>query len=249
MCEKVSDAHESSLAESIFAEVRPRLFAIAYRTVGDVAEAEDMVQEAWIKWQNCDRTTVRDPRAFLAAATARLSSNAAQSARARHETYIHTWLREPVDTTGDPALAAERAEALEFAMRLTLELSPSERAAYVLRHAFDYPYARIAEITHQTQASVRQHVSRARKHLAGRKRAAISAGNHQQLLDAFVAGAQDGNLIALEQLLAADVRHEVRCGPARIDTSVTRNPATRSHAGLATARSSDSLPAHTGRGR
>ena len=196
----------SPIAESTFAEVRPRLRGIAYRYLGDACEAEDIVQEAWIRWQTCDRTLVRDPRAFLAATTARLASNAARSARARHESYIHTWLPEPVDATGDPSLAAERGETIAFAVRLTLEkLSPSERAAYVLRHAFDYPYARIAEIIQQTQPSVRQHVSRARKRLTAESRVAINEGQHQQLLEAFVAGAEDGNLIELEQLFAADV--------------------------------------------
>jgi len=235
--ERLYDAPESSTAESFFAELRPRLFAIAYRGVGDVGEAEDIVQETWIRWQNCDRSTVRDPRAFLAATTARLSSNAAQSARARHETYIHTWLPEPADSAADPVVAAERSDAIEFAVRLTLEkLSPSQRASYVLRHAFDYPYARIAEIIQQSQASVRQHVSRARRRLTSRNRVAISVRKHRQLLDAFVAGAQDGNLVALEQLLAADVvQGGHRRGPIRNDPNLMRNAPARS------------LPAHAGR--
>src|SRR5262245_48484407 len=104
------DHDRVSVAESTFAEVRPRLFGIAYRYLGDSGEAEDIVQETWIRWQTCDLSTVRDPRAFLAVTTARLASNAAQSARARHESYIHTWLPEPVDATGDPSLAAERGE-------------------------------------------------------------------------------------------------------------------------------------------
>jgi RNA polymerase sigma-70 factor (ECF subfamily) len=224
-----------SVGDSTFAELRPRLFSIAYRSVGDVREAEDIVQETWIRWRNCDRGTVRDARAFLATATARLSSNAVQSARARHETYVDTWLPEPPDATADPALVAERGEAIEFAMRLMLEkLSPNERAAYVLRHAFDYPYARIAEIIEQTQASVRQHISRARKRLTGRQRVAISAGEHQQLLGAFVAGAQDGDLIALEQLFAADsLQGRGRCGPGQIDASRIHGTPTRSHGALA----------------
>jgi RNA polymerase sigma factor (sigma-70 family) len=202
---KATEAPVSPGAASIFAGVRPQLFGIAYRVLGNRGEAEDIVQEAWIRWQNCDRSQVRDAFAFLATTTARLSSNAALSARVRRETYIGP-KDDPVDISANPELAAERAEALEFALRLTLErLSPSERAAYVLRHAFDYPYERIAEIVQQTQASVRQHVSRAGKRLTGGKRAAISSSKHQQLLDAFLAGAQTGNLTALERLLAADV--------------------------------------------
>ena len=203
-----SKTPESPFAESIFAAVRPRLFGIAYRRIGDVGEAEDIVQEAWIRWQTCDRDTVRDPRAFLAATTARLSSNAVQSARARRETYVDAWIAEPADATWDLALAAVRAEAIELVVRLTLEkLSPSERAAYVLRHAFEYPYERIAEIVQQTQASVRQLVSRARKRLTSKEGASVSPGTHRQLVEAFVAGARSGDLSALEQLFAADVRH------------------------------------------
>ena len=227
--ESLSEIPESLIAESLFVELRPRLYTIACRGVGDVGEAEDIVQETWIRWQNCDRSTVRDPRAFLAATTARLSCNAVQSARARHETYIHTWLPEPADATADPVLAAERGDAIDFAVRLTLEkLSPSQRASYVLRHAFDYPYARIAEIIQQTQASVRQHVSRARKRLTGRNRVAISVRKHRQLLDAFVAGAQEGNLVALEQLLAADViRGGHRRGPGCTEPRALHRSVTR----------------------
>jgi RNA polymerase sigma factor (sigma-70 family) len=228
----ISDTNEtpaSPIAASVFADVRPQLIGIAYRVLGSRGEAEDIVQEAWIRWQNCDRSSVRDATAFLATTTARLSSNAVQSARARRETYMNPRLQDPVDTTANPELAAERAEALEFALRLILEkLSPSERAAFVLRHAFDYPYERIAEIVQQTQASVRQHVSRARKRLTGGEGAAISATKHQKLLDAFVAGAQTGNLTALERLFAADV-NQWRRGHDRIQTtgSPTRNASVR----------------------
>jgi RNA polymerase sigma factor (sigma-70 family) len=222
---KGTEAPVSPGAASIFADVRPQLFGIAYRVLGSRGEAEDIVQEAWIRWQNCDRSRVRDASAFLATTTARLSSNAVQSARARRETYMGLRQQGPVDISANPELAAERAEALEFALRLMLErLSPSERAAYVLRHAFDYPYERIAEIVQQTQASVRQHVCRARKHLTGGKRAATSSSKHQQLLDAFVAGAQTGDLTALERLFAADVIDgESPPGCAQIAASPTRN--------------------------
>jgi RNA polymerase sigma factor (sigma-70 family) len=206
-----SEAPASTTAVSIFAEARPHLIGIAWRVLGSRAEADDIVQEAWIRWQNCDRSSVRDANAFLATTTARLSSNAVQSARARRETSMTPWHQDPVDTSADPELAVERAEELEFALRLTLEkLTPSERAAFVLRHAFDYPYERIAAIVQQTEASVRQHVSRARKRLTGRKRAAINSSKHRQLLDAFVVGARTGDLTGLERLLAADVIAAVR---------------------------------------
>jgi RNA polymerase sigma factor (sigma-70 family) len=203
---RATEAPVALSAVSIFADIRPRLLGIAYRVLGSRDEAEDVVQEAWIRWQNCDRSIIRDASAFLATTTARLSSNAVQSARVRRETYMGVWQPDPVDTSVTPELSAERAEALEAALCLTLEkLSPSERAAYVLRHAFDYPYERIAEIVKQTQANVRQHVSRAGRRLTGEQCATINSNKHRQLLDAFVHGAQTGDLTALERLLAADV--------------------------------------------
>lgn len=130
---------------SVFESVRPRLFGIAYRMLGSAAEAEDIVQDAWLRWQGTDRSAVVDPPAFLATATTRLAITFAESARSRRETYIGPWLPEPVDTSGDPRLGAERAEAVEFAVLLLLEkLSATERAAYVLREAFDYSYDQIA---------------------------------------------------------------------------------------------------------
>jgi len=157
---------------SVFEGVRPRLFGIAYRMLGSAAEAEDIVQDAWLRWQGTDRTAVVDPPAFLATTTTRLAITFAQSARSRRETYIGPWLPEPVDTSGDPRLGAERAEALEFAVLLLLEkLSPTERAAYILREAFDYSYDQIAHTIRSTEANARQLVSRARKHISdGRRR-------------------------------------------------------------------------------
>ena len=123
-------------AVAVFSAVRRRLFGIAYRMLGTASEAEDIVQDVWVRWQTCDRSTVRDPAAFLATAATRLSINVLQSAHSRRETYIGPWLPEPVNTADDPALGAERGEALGFAMLLLLEkLTPTERAAYILREA------------------------------------------------------------------------------------------------------------------
>ncbi|MEA5360666.1 RNA polymerase sigma-70 factor [Amycolatopsis sp., V23-08] len=193
-------------AAAVFAGVRPRLFGIAYRMLGSAADAEDLLQEVWLRWQACDRSAVTHPGAYLATTTTRLAINAGKTARARHETYVGPWLPEPVDTTADPQLGAERAAALELAVLVLLEsLTPSERAAYVLREAFDYPYRQIAEIVRTTEAAARQLVSRARKHLAAGRRAPASAPEHRRLLTAFVAAAQAGDLPALESLFAADV--------------------------------------------
>jgi len=193
-------------AVEVFTGVRPRLFGIAYRMLGSAAEAEDLVQDVWLRWQAYDRATVTNPAAFLATTMTRLAINALQSARVRRETYIGPWLPEPVDTSADPYLGAERGEALQFAVLLLLEkLSPNERAAYVLREAFDYPYPQIADILQSNEAAVRQLVSRARKHVTGERRAPVSGAEQHRLLTAFVTAARYGDLAALEQLFAADV--------------------------------------------
>jgi len=194
-------------AATEFAAVRPRLFGIAYRMLGTVADAEDIVQDTWERWHRTDRSVVREPAAFLATTATRLAINHATSARARRESYVGPWLPEPVDTSADPALGAERGEALEFAVLVLLEkLTPTERAAYVLREAFDYPYAQIAEVVQGSEASARQLVSRARKHLA-EERDGHEVGHTEQrrMLDAFLEAAQSGDIAELEKLFAADI--------------------------------------------
>jgi RNA polymerase sigma-70 factor (TIGR02957 family) len=193
-------------AASIFTSVRPRLFGIAYRMLGSAGEAEDLVQDVWLRWQATDRSVVNNPGAFLATTTTRLAINELQSARARRETYIGPWLPEPVDTSADPFLGAERGEALELAVLLLMErLTPQERAAYVLREAFDYPYPQIAEILQSSEAAVRQQVSRARKHVAGERKVPVPESAQRQLLATFLEAARSGDLGALESLFAADV--------------------------------------------
>jgi RNA polymerase sigma-70 factor (ECF subfamily) len=193
-------------ALAVFDEHRRRIFGIAYRMLGTVADAEDIVQETWIRWQNADRADVREPGAFLATVATRLSINATQSAHARRETYIGPWLPEPVNTDADPALGAERGEALQFAILLVLEkLTPTERAAYILREALDYPYERIADVIGATVASARQLVSRARKHLESARKAEVAAEAQRRLLEAFLVAAQKGDVSALERLFAEDV--------------------------------------------
>ena len=193
-------------AAVIFTQVRPRLFGIAYRMLSSATEAEDLVQEVWLRWQNYDRTTVTNPAAFLATTTTRLSINALQSARVRRETYIGPWLPEPVDTSADPYLGAERGNALEVAVLILMEkLSPNERAAYVLREAFDYPYPQIADILRSSEAAARQMVSRARRRVTGERRIPVTGAEQRRLLTAFISAARSGDLVALEQLFAADV--------------------------------------------
>ncbi|MQY34026.1 hypothetical protein SRB17_19920 [Streptomyces sp. RB17] len=192
-------------AVSVFLELRPRLFGIAYRVLGSAVEAEDVVQEVWLRWQKTDRSVVVSPVAFLSSTTTRLAINVGQSARLRRETYIGPWLPEPVDTSSDPEVGAQRAEALELALLLLLEkLTPTERAAYVLREAFDYSYAEIAEMLQMTVVNVRKIVSRARKHLDTEQRESVDVAAHRRLLDAFVAAARQGDIDSLEALLTPD---------------------------------------------
>ena len=191
---------------SVFESVRPRLFGVAYRMLGSAAEAEDIVQDAWLGWQGTDRSVVVDPPAFLSTTTTRLAITFAQSARSRRETYIGPWLPEPIDTSGDPRLGAERGEALEFAVLLLLEkLSPMERAAYILREAFDYSYNQIAHTIRSTEANARQLVTRARKHISDGRRRAVDSREQKRLLNAFIVASQKGDLPALERLFTSDV--------------------------------------------
>jgi RNA polymerase sigma-70 factor, ECF subfamily len=150
-----------------FQTVRPRLYGIANRVTGNAAEADDVVQDTWIRWQGTDRSVVRDAEAFLATSATRLAINVTQSARARRETYPGPSLPEPVDATADPAIAAERAETVELALRtLSEKLNPTERAAFVMREAFEYPYREISHAVGVSEANARQLVTRARQRLA-----------------------------------------------------------------------------------
>ncbi len=191
---------------STFLAMRPRLFGIAYHMLGSAAEAEDVVQDAWLRWQTTDRTIVRDAAAFLATTATRLAINVMQSARSRRETHVAPWLPEPVDTSADPGLGVERREALELGVQRILErLSPAERAAYILREAFDYAYRDIAIILRFEEANARQVVSRARQHVANGRRMPASSTKHRRLLDSFITAAQHGDVHGLEGLLASDV--------------------------------------------
>jgi RNA polymerase sigma factor (sigma-70 family) len=191
---------------SAFLTVRPRLFGIAYRMLGSVAEAEDIVQDVWLRWQTADRSMVRDAAAFLVTTATRLAINVMQSARSRRETYAEPWLPEPVDTSADPRLGAERGEALAFGVLMLLEkLSPTERAAYVLREAFDYAYRDIANVLRLVEANARQVVTRARQHVAIGRTMPVNSTEHGRLLEAFIAAAQNGDVAGLEGLFASDV--------------------------------------------
>jgi RNA polymerase sigma factor (sigma-70 family) len=196
----------SRAGESAFVTVRPRLFAIAYRYLRDVGEAEDVVQDTWLRWDRADRSVVANPPAFLAVTAARLAINVARSARRRRETYVGPWLPDKTGHGVGLNTAAERYEAVDLAVRLLLEkLSPAERAAYLLRKAFDYPYRRISEVLSLGEGHTRQLVRRAGARLADDWCRPVDATTHQRLVEAFLAAAQTGDLDGLEELLVADI--------------------------------------------
>ena len=184
---------------SAFMSVRPRLFGIAYRMLGSAAEAEDLVQDVWVRWQTTDRSRVRDAAAFLVTTTTRLAINVMQSARSRRETCVGSWLPEPVDSRADPRLGAERGQALACGVLVLLEtLTPTERAAYILREAFDYPYRHIAHALRLEEANARQVVTRARQHVANGRRTPANPAEQRRLLDAFITAARNGDVASLE---------------------------------------------------
>ena len=189
-----------------FASLRPRLFGIAHRIVGRRTEAEDIVQDAWLRWQTCDRSAVVNTTAFLVTTTTRLAITVAQSARIRRESYGRRWQPEPVDRHEDPAAGAERNEELQLGILALLQrLSPIERAAYVLRQAFDYPYTHIAEVLQTSETTARQRVSRATRNLATDRQRSVSRTDHKRLLHAFTMAAQGGGIAALERVLTTDI--------------------------------------------
>jgi RNA polymerase sigma factor (sigma-70 family) len=197
-------SHDDGL--SAFLSVRPRLFGIAYRMLSSAAEAEDVVQDVWVRWQAADRSLVRDAAAFLVTTAKRLAINVIQSARSRRETYVGDWLPEPVDTGADPRLGAERRQALSSGLSLLETLTPSERAAYILREAFDYPYREIANVLRLEEANARQVVTRARQRVANGGRTSANSTELRPLLDALIAAAQGGDVGGLENALWASAK-------------------------------------------
>ena len=190
-------------AAADFESVRSRLFGIAYQLLRHAADAEDVVQDVWVRWHGADRARVQDRVAFLVTITTRLALNAATSARARREVSVGGWLPERDLASVDPALDAERSEALEFAVQLLMErLSPVERAVYVLREAFDYPFRGIAEVLGLSEANARQLARRARKHLAEQRHNPVDPAQREGLLEAFLDAARAGDMARLIDLLS-----------------------------------------------
>jgi RNA polymerase sigma factor (sigma-70 family) len=191
---------------SAFLSMRTRLFGIAYRMLGNAAEAEDVVQDVWVRWQTTDRSVVRDAAAFLATTATRLAINVMHSAHVRRETCFGPCQPEPVDPSTDPETAAERDQALASGIRMLLEkLTPTERAAYILREAFDYAYRDIGGVLRLAEANARQVVTRARQHIVNGRNTPATSTEQKRVLGAFIAAARDSDVAALEQLFAVDV--------------------------------------------
>jgi len=214
----VSSTSATSNPATSFEPYRRRLLGLAYRMLGSMADAEDAVQETYLRWHAADRDRVSDPRAFLMTTTTRICLDLLTSARARHEQYVGPWLPEPVVDTAalGPDSRTELAEDLSIALLLTLDrLSPLERAAFLLHDVFDFSFAEVATTLDRSEAACRKLATRAREHVrALRPRGAtvppVRAGEidakHAQLISAFAAATQSGDLNALTQLLASDVR-------------------------------------------
>jgi RNA polymerase sigma-70 factor (ECF subfamily) len=194
----------------IHPELRPLLFSIAYRMIGSVTEAEDIVQEAFLRYHRAQPVDVENPKAYLSAVTTRLSIDHLRSARARREEYVGPWLPEPLladERAPDPSEEAELADSLSLAFLVLLErLSPVERAAFLLREVFDYPYDEIADVIDRSQDNARQLVVRARRHVdAERARFDASREAQEELTERFMQAVHDGDTEGLIEMLAADV--------------------------------------------
>ena len=190
-----------------FEALRPLLFTVAYEMLEVAADAEDVVQEAWLRWSEVDRSTVRDERAYLVRVVTRLALNRLRTLSRRRESYVGPWLPEPLLTAPDVADDVELAESVSTAMLLVLQtLTPLERAVFVLREVFDVPYDEIADAVERTPAAVRQVAHRAREHVAARRpRQRVRPEEHAAVLERFRAASATGDVGALVSVLAPDV--------------------------------------------
>jgi RNA polymerase sigma-70 factor (ECF subfamily) len=190
-----------------FATCRPRLLGIAYGLLGELTEAEDVVQDAWLRWEEAGPDAIRKPEAFLVTVTTRLALDRLRSARARREVYVGPWLPEPLLTDPEtPETQAIEAERLSLALLGALErLNPVERAVLVLRDVFDLDYGEIADVLEKTPANVRQIARRARDHAGdSTRRRAVSEEERERLASAFLLASVSGNVDQIRDLLAAD---------------------------------------------
>lgn len=196
-----------STAETAFAEHRGLLFTVAYEMLGEAADAEDVVQETWLRWADVDHGEVQDPRAYLVRITTRLALNRLRTLARRRESYVGPWLPEPLLTAPDIADDVALADSVSTAMLLVLEtLAPVERVVFVLREVFALSHAEIAEAVGKSEESVRQTALRARRHVAARRpRRAVERAESLRAIESFLAAASSGELQPLMDVLAPDV--------------------------------------------
>ena len=195
------------MAEDPFVTHRSLLFTVAYEMLGSAADAEDVLQEAWLRWADVDQSEVRDPRAYLVRVVTRQALNQMRTLSRRRESYVGEWLPEPLLTSPDVAEDVELAESVSMAMMTVLEtLGPTERAVFVLREVFEMPYGEIAEAIGKSPASVRQVARRAREHVAARRpRVRVSRSEQQLVVERFLAAMHTGQVQPLMEVLAPDV--------------------------------------------
>jgi RNA polymerase sigma-70 factor (ECF subfamily) len=196
------------MSAEVFTEHRRLLVGVAYRILGSAAEAEDVAQDTWLRWSTVDPTTIDDPRAYLITIATRLAIDRLRRAKARRETYVGSWLPEPISTEPDITERADLAGTVEVALLVVLEtLSPLERAVFVLREAFALPFAEIAEIIGREEAATRQLARRAREHVRERRpRFDVDRATRRAVTERFLAACVGGDVEALSGLLAEDVR-------------------------------------------
>jgi RNA polymerase sigma-70 factor (ECF subfamily) len=195
------------MTEDPFVVHRSLLFTVAYEMLGSSADAEDVLQESWLRWADVDRTQVRDPRAYLVRTVTRQALNRLRTLSRSREEYVGEWLPEPLLTSPDVAEDIELAENVSIAMLTVLEtLGPTERAVFVLREVFEVPYGEIAEAVGKSAAAVRQIARRAREHVAARRpRVPVSRSEQQAVVERFLAALRTGQLQELLDVMAPDV--------------------------------------------
>ncbi|WP_406331062.1 RNA polymerase sigma-70 factor [Streptomyces sp. NBC_00203] len=195
------------MTEDPFVTHRSLLFTVAYEMLGSAADAEDVLQESWLRWADVDRSQVRDPRAYLVRTVTRQALNRLRTLSRSREEYVGEWLPEPLLTSPDVAEDVELAESVSIAMLTVLEtLGPTERAVFVLREVFDMPYGEIAEAIGKSSATVRQIARRSREHVAARRpRARVSRSEQQAVVERFLASLRTGQLQELMEVMAPDV--------------------------------------------
>ncbi|WP_084963121.1 RNA polymerase sigma-70 factor [Thermoactinospora rubra] len=195
------------MTDDVFQRHRDLLTGVAYRILGSMADAEDVVQEAWLRWSGVDQDKVEEPRAYLIRVVSRLAVDRLKWAESRRESYVGPWLPEPISLSPDVADDAELRDSVELALLVVLEtLSPLERAVFVLREAFDLPFSEIAETIGRSEAATRQLAKRAREHVQERRRRFdVDMEQRRKITERFVNAAAEGDLDGLRELLSSEV--------------------------------------------